>query len=102
MAQTGRVRIWVMDATGASVPGAVGWLGTEDKLKKTANEAGEIVFTNLPFGDCRFTIAMPGFKNRELTVTIRNGDEVNVEAVLDVGSVGGVVIVETAPVKLKR
>jgi hypothetical protein len=103
MAQTGRVRIRVTDATGAVVPGAVGsLLGTDDKSKKTANEAGEIVFTDLPFGDCRFTVAMPGFKNRSMTTTIRNGDEVKIEAVLEIGSMGGAVMVETVPVKLKR
>jgi hypothetical protein len=104
MAQTGRVRIRVTAASGAVVPGAVGsLLGADDKSKKTANGMGEIVFTDLPFGDCRFTVAMPGFKNRSLTVTIRNGDEVKIEAVLDIGStMGDVVTVETVPLKPKR
>ncbi len=103
MAQTGRVRIRVTDPSGAVVPGAVGsLLGTEDKPKKTANEAGEIVFTDLPFGDCRFTIATPGFKTRALTVTIRNGDEVKIEAVLDLGVSNMGVIVEEVPVESTR
>jgi uncharacterized surface anchored protein len=106
MAQTGRVRIRVTDVTGAVIPGAVvSLLGPDDKSVRTAqaDEVGEIVFTGLPFGDCRFTVVAPGFKTRPLTITIRSGDELKIEAALEVGSMGGGVIVEAiAPEKAKR
>lgn len=106
MAQTGRVRIQVTDATGALVPGAVALLlGRDDESIRVAqaDEVGEIVFTDLPFGDSRFTIAAPGFKKRPLTVTIRNGDEVKIEAELEIGpSTMGGAVVESVPVNSKR
>ncbi len=105
MAQMGRVRIRVTDVTEAVLPGAVvSLLGSDDKVMRTAQTdgVGEIVLTDLPMGDSRFTIAAPGFKTRALTVTIRNGDEVKIEAVLDVGPTNMGVIVEEVPVKPKR
>jgi Carboxypeptidase regulatory-like domain len=96
MAQTGRVRIRVTDATGAVVPGAVAsLLGADDKPVRTAQSdgMGEIEFGDLPFGDCRFTVATPGFQTRRLTVTIRNGDEVKIEATLEIAFMGEVVMV---------
>jgi uncharacterized surface anchored protein len=107
MAQTGRVRIQVTDASGAVVPGAVAsLLGPDDNVIRTARSdgLGEIVLTDLPFGDCRFAVATPGFKARRLTVTVRNGDEVKIEAVLEIGAtMGDVVTVESiVPKKSKR
>jgi uncharacterized surface anchored protein len=101
MAQTGRVRIRVTDPTGAVVPGAeVSVLGS-DTMKpvrtERTNAAGEVAWTDLPFGDSRFTISQPGFRMRPLTVTLRDGDEVNLEAVLELVIVGTVYIVGSAP-----
>jgi hypothetical protein len=96
MAQTGRVRIRVTDAAGAVVPAAVAsLLGTDDKPTRTAqaNGVGEIVFTDLPFGDCRFAVVASGFRKRPLTVMLRNGDEVRIEAVLEIANLGEVVMV---------
>jgi hypothetical protein len=102
MAQTGRVRIRVTDATGAVVTTAEASLvGADDKPTRTAqaNGAGEIALMDLPFGDCRFAVVAPGFKKRPLTITIRNGDEVKIETALEVGSVGEFVMIESASVK---
>ena len=55
---------------------------------------GEIVLMDLPFGDCRFTVVAPGFQERPLTVTLRNGAELKIETVLEVASMGEVVAVK--------
>jgi hypothetical protein len=91
MAQSGRVRICVTDRTGAVVPSAeASLLGSDNNPTRTepANGTGEIVFVDLPFGDSRFAVKAAGFNTRRLTATIRNGDELRVEAVLEVGFVG--------------
>jgi hypothetical protein len=104
MAQTGRVRIRVTDATGAVVPNAeVSLLGADEKATRTArtDAVGEAGLMDLPFGDCRFTVAASGFQTRRLTATIRNGDEVQLGARLELGSIGEVVVVEAASVPIK-
>jgi uncharacterized surface anchored protein len=91
MAQSGRVRILVTDRTGAVVPTAeASLLGSDNSTIRTeaANGTGEIVFVDLPFGDSRFAVKALGFNTRRLMATIRNGDELKVEAVLEVGSIG--------------
>jgi hypothetical protein len=98
MAQTGRVRIRVTDPIGGVIPTAQALLlGSDSKPSRTAqaNEAGEIVLTDLPFGDCRIAVVAPGFSTRTLTVTLRNGDEEKIETALDFGLVGEFVSVKT-------
>jgi hypothetical protein len=97
LAQTGRVRIRVTDPTGAVVPNARAYLlGPNDKPSQTAeaNEAGEIVFTDLPIGNSRFEVTEMGFRTLRLTATIRDSEEVKIEAPLDIGFVGEVVLVK--------
>jgi uncharacterized surface anchored protein len=97
MAQSGRVRIRVTDATGAVIPVAqASLLGRDDKPIRTAhaNEVGEILFADLPLGDCRFTVNAQGFQTQRSTTTLRNGDEVKIEVVLMI-----VVMGEVVPVK---
>jgi len=56
MAQSGSVRICVIDLTGAVIPSAeASLLGGDGKPIRTAyaNEAGEIEFADLPMGDSR-------------------------------------------------
>jgi len=63
MAQSGRVRIIVTDTTGAVIPTAeASLLGSENTRLRTehANERGEIVFGDLPLGNCRFTVFTRG------------------------------------------
>src|SRR5579862_122296 len=91
MAQAGRVRIRVTDPMDAVIPTAeASLLGPDNKPTRTekANEAGEIVIADLPLGDCRLAVFAPGFSARRLTVTVRGGDELKVEARLEVGIVG--------------
>ena len=92
IAQSGRVRIRVIDATGAVIPRAeVSLLGGDDKPQRTerANEVGEIVWTDLPFGDSKIRVTSLGFEACRLIVTVRNSDEVKIEAQLRVGTMGG-------------
>jgi hypothetical protein len=103
MAQTGRVRIRMINANGSMVATAeASLLGGDSKPVRTgdANELGEIAFTDLPFGDSRFSVVAPGFNTKPLTVTIKNSDEIGVEIGLEVGSVGGPMLVETESAKM--
>jgi hypothetical protein len=93
-AQVGRVRIRVIDRTGAVIPAAkVALLGANYQPVRTvsANDAGEVVWTDLPLGDSRFEITAPGFGLQKLTVTIDSGEEQKLEAHLE-GFVGEVVM----------
>jgi hypothetical protein len=97
MAQSGRVRIRVTDPAGEVIPGAEAFLLGPDgrpQLTKQADDLGEIVLTDLPIGDSRVNVSCQGFASLPLTVTVRNGDEVKVEARLALGVVGEVVTVE--------
>jgi uncharacterized surface anchored protein len=97
MAQSGRVRIRVTDLTGAVIPDAVArLLGEDGKPIRTAyaNEAGEIEFADLPMGDSRLVVGRPGFKTLPLTVTVRNGDEMKVQAQLEIASMGGAAVIQ--------
>jgi Carboxypeptidase regulatory-like domain len=100
LAQSGRVRIRVTDVTGAVVPGAtVSLLRADDTASRTlkADQRGEAVFTDLPMGDSRISVTMPGFATLHRTVTIANSDEQRIDARLEVGTMGEVVLIE--PVK---
>ena len=91
MAQTGRVRIRVVDAAGAPLATAqAGLLGSDGRPMRTmqANGSGEIVFAELPMGDNRFEVFATGFRMHPLTVTVRNSDEMIAITTLDVGLVG--------------
>ena len=71
MAQSGRVRIRVMDVTGAVIPGAEASLpGPDEKtiLAGRTNKDGEIVLVGLPIGDSRVTVTSPGFKTCRLSL----------------------------------
>jgi len=96
-AQSGRVRIHVTDATGAVVPMAqVSILNADGKPSRTvrANDADEVVWTDLPLGDAYFLVLVPGFNSLRLAVTVRNADEQTVEARPEVGTIGERVTVE--------
>ena len=103
MAQSGRVRIRVVDTKGAVIATAeASLLGAGGKPLRTAqvNGDGDIVFAGLPVVDCYFSVVAPGFNGKALTVTVHNSDEVKIAAALEVGSVGGPMIVETKPAKM--
>jgi len=97
MAQSGRVRIRVTDATGAVIPVAQACLlGRDDKPIRTAhaNEVGEILFADLPLGDCRITVDAPQFIRQIVTTTLQGGDEAKLEVALRVGAVGEIVTIK--------
>jgi hypothetical protein len=97
MAQAGRVRIIVTDTTGAVIPTAqASLLGPENRPMRTeqANERGEILFGDLPLGNCRFAVFTRGsLATQQLTTIIRNADEVRLETALQLGIMGEVVTV---------
>jgi hypothetical protein len=87
-AQTGRVRFQVKDPAGSPVSHAeVFLLGSRNKpiASVEANDAGEIVWTHLPWRDCHFQVSKAGFHNSQLTVTVRNSDEQLVQVTLQAG-----------------
>lgn len=97
MAQSGRVRIRVTDVTGGVIPRAqIALLGPDDKPLRTeqADEMGELVWTDLPFGESSISVTSVGFATRRLIVTVRNAEEMKVDAKLNVGTMGGAVSVE--------
>lgn len=105
MAQSGRVRIRVIDPAGAVVPGAeVSLLGTDGEPIRVAkvNEIGEVVFTDLPIGDSRLLVNRQGFRNLPLTVTVLKSQEVSVNAKLEIAVWGVDIMGEVAPVVPQR
>jgi len=88
LAQTGSVRIRVTDALGTAIPKATvsltdGWDRKVGNL--STNDAGEVLWPDLPVSDAHFYALAPGFGRLRITVTIRAGDEQQVAAVLEVG-----------------
>lgn len=86
MGQNGSVRIRVIDPTGAVVITAkMSLLGADGKAVRTVrvNRGGELVFTDLPSGDSHFLVSALGFRDRRLTLSVRNGDEVKLDTALE-------------------
>lgn len=101
MAQSGRVRIRVIDASGAVISRAdVSLLGVDGNPQRRlqTDDIGEVVITDLPMGNSRVRISSPGFDTQPLTVTVRDSDELKVDAKLYVGTVGTTVFVAPIPV----
>jgi uncharacterized surface anchored protein len=101
MAQTGRVRIVVVDPLKALIPQAtIELLDKEGKLVRNqrTDERGASLWLNLPIGDSRFRVLSPGFNAKPIVVTITNSDELRVEVTLEPGVQGGVIRVEIPPV----
>lgn len=93
MAQSGRVRIKVKDATGAVMSRASAeLLGADDKAIRSvdADENGDVIFTDLPMGNNRFRVYAPGFNSEILSITSVSVEEVKTETSLTVGSMGSV------------
>ena len=91
LAKSGRVRFRVTDQTGALVQGAeISLLNKESEatLILQSDNAGIAVFTGLPMGVARFTVASPGFPTIPVTVTISGGREVKVWTTLRLPVVG--------------
>jgi len=91
MAQSGRVRVRVMDSTDHPLSQAnVSILDARGDAIRTAvtDDAGEVALGDLPLGDCRIKAESPGFSTWRRTVTLRDGDELKVNAGLLLGSIG--------------
>lgn len=86
LAQDGRVRVVVTDATGAGVQFADVTVG--DRRVK-ADENGVASLVGLPVGRVEIMASSPGFKSWRGSFNVLNGTEVKVDARLEVGSLGG-------------
>lgn len=93
LAQSGRVRFRVTDWTGAPFPGADISLLNKDEARLTlhTDTAGAVVFTDLPKGVARFTVASPGYRTIAVAVTISSGKEVKVWATITLPIIGEVI-----------
>jgi len=56
-----------------------------------ANERGEVVWTGLPMGVCQFAVWSPGFNTYRISVIIKNADEIQAYAQLELGTLGSFV-----------
>ena len=86
LAQDGRVRVVVTDATGAVANGAEVRIG--DRRLKT-DALGVVSFVGLPVGRVEVVASSSGFKIWRGTINVLNGAELKVEARLEVVDVGG-------------
>ena len=106
LAKTGRLRIRLIDELGSVIAGAeVSLLGARDKPKQTTltNGIGEAVWSELPMGNCRFSLEAPGFARKVLTATLRNDEELKIETTLVVAAtLGDVIFVGKQPAKKRR
>ena len=88
-AQTGSVRITVVDPNDARVVSAKATLQARgDKLPqiKKADWKGEILFGQLPPGKYEITIDAQGFRRKRLTVIVKNGSETQIKTELSVAA----------------
>jgi hypothetical protein len=91
------MRIRVVDVNGAMITTATVTLrGRGKRARRSAqtNAVGEVVWTDLPMGNCRIAVEAPGFSRRRLTAALRNSDEMKIEVVLEVAA-----MYEMAPIK---
>ncbi len=58
---------------------------------------GELVWTNLPFGESKLSVTSTGFATRRLILIVRNSIELNVDVQLQVGTVGTGVMMPLYP-----
>ena len=69
--------------------------GEQPILVGRANEDGEILLTDVPFGDAQIRVTYPGFKPLILNnIRILNTDELKLDAKLEVGE-----IIDTSPIR---
>ena len=91
------MRIRVTDITHAVAPNAeVALLGFDDKPVRTqrTDAHGESAWTELPIGDNRFRISLSGFSHRFVTATVHNEIEIQIDTMLELGTIGGLVTLE--------
>jgi Carboxypeptidase regulatory-like domain/TonB dependent receptor-like, beta-barrel len=94
----GRLSGTVLDASGATLPGATITLTNEETNQSqttTANETGVFLFPQVPVGNYRVEIALQGFKTATYTkVAVAVGQEYSLTTRLELGNVSEAVTVE--------
>jgi len=86
MAQSGRIRIRVIDSAGSAIAGAEVLLlaeGGQPARTLLSDDHGEVIWNDLPLGNNKFRVAGTGFLPLLLTVTARSGIEVRADAALN-------------------
>jgi hypothetical protein len=84
------LRIRVTDLAGSVIAAAeVSLLRANDQPIRTlsADNVGEILWTDSPVGFSRFLISAPCFMPRQLPITLANGEERSVEVRLDIAPI---------------
>jgi len=99
-AQTGRIRIRVIDATDAPIKDARVSIvddrgGTIQSASTDDNGFASLI--DLPIGDCRIRVDCPGFGTWQKTVVVTNGDEIRVVAVMLLSRSMGTVVQVLSP-----
>jgi protocatechuate 3,4-dioxygenase beta subunit len=87
----------VLDMSGAVVPGAqiqVAQVGSEKKSTIRSNETGGFRLDSLARGSYRIEIIAPGFSTFKKQVFLWADREFRFQATLEVGSMGGPIMVE--------
>ncbi|MFN0107067.1 MAG: carboxypeptidase-like regulatory domain-containing protein [Bryobacteraceae bacterium] len=100
LAQSGRLRFSVTDASEAIVVNAEVSISCADGKRRTArtDAGGFAIFADLPFGDCQLSVASAGFQTARGTYTVKGSDETRVPVRLTVGKiVMGLYVTDSRP-----
>src|SRR5882672_1590680 len=79
---------WVVDDSGAVLPGAAVVLttdGAHNPRETTADGSGAFSFSSVPEGPAHLRIELPGFQAAGVTITVSSGHPTEVTARLKVG-----------------
>ena len=98
-AQTGSVRIQVTDPKGALVTRAnVSLADSWNRVIRTlsTNDAGEILWTNVPLGRSYFSVNVPGFNILRIALTVCDSREQHIQAKLPLPPNTQVITVDSA------
>ena len=100
MAQNGRIRVRITDASGAAVAGANGrLLDSDGTTVQTAlsGKSGELSFAGLSSAQWRINVISVGFKTFKVLTNLWYSKEIIIDARLEVGTVGTIVYVGPMP-----
>ena len=100
MAQNGRIRVRITDASGAAVAGANGrLLDSDGTTVQTAlsGKSGELSFAGLSSAQWRINVISVGFKTFKVLTNLWYSKEIIIDARLEVGTIGTIVYVGPLP-----
>lgn len=102
LAQTGSLLVEVKDGGQLAIQNAEILLTGPDRRERKArtDESGVASLNDLPYGDCKVRVQVPGFQTWNGTHTVAGKG--NLTVTLTVGTVGEVVQIEPAPIPRKR